>query len=397
MNDEIKKKLKTKIAISQIKNEEEKTMNKKDKFVFKNIGIAACVLMSLTGVVFAGSKVIEKVFKEPKEYESYNELLEEYGQIQGSQEVTQEDEAKAVNIEEAIEKANNILDKFGYESQEFVVKELKKNYIMGAKLSYFFATDKNLNKGIQVDINAENGKCVGICDEDLWAKEIISDPISQEEAIEKSEEIYKLFGLKENEYKLKQIEGGPDAKYDGENPNTWLITYSKTYDGAFNYFERVEMYFGIKNGKILLYSVYIKNENVEFSNNEIVISKEDAKKIALEEDKKITDNEVDFTITNLEIRQVNSWIYLLEQNGGKYPDFKQEKLEDGTTVTYPQYRTVENRARKVWTVNIHYKKGEPDPNNDKKYNTKSIFVDVTTGEVVGGADESYWEEKNITR
>ncbi len=26
---------------------------------------------------------------------------------------------------------------------------------------------------------------------------------------------------------------------------------------------------------------------------------------------------------------------------------------------------------------------------------KSIFVDVTTGEVVGGADESYWEEKRL--
>ena len=394
MNDEIKEKLKMKIAISQIKNEEKKVMNKKEKFVFKNIGIAACVLISLTGAVFAGSKVIEKVFKEPKKYESYNEILEEYAELQGSQEVTQEDEEKAVDMEQAAVNANNILNKFGYENQEFAVKELKKNYIMGAKLSYFFATDKNLNKGIQVDINAENGKCVGICDKDLWTKEIISDPISQEEAIEKSEEIYKLFGLKENEYKLKQIEGGPDEKYDGENPNTWLITYAKTYDGAFNYFERVEMYFGIKDNKILLYNVYIKNENVEFSNNEIVISKEDAKKIALEEDKKITDNEVDFTITNLEIRQVNSWIYLLEQNGGKYPDFKQEKLEDGTTVTYPQYRTVENRARKVWTVNIHYKQGEPDPDNDKKYNSKSIFVDVTTGEVVGGADESYWEEKN---
>lgn len=394
MSDQIKEKLKMKIAISQIKNEEEKAMNKKEKFVLKNIGIAACILMSLTGVVFAGSKVIEKVFKEPKKYESYNELLEEYRQIQGSQEVTQEDETKAVDMEQAVVEANKVLNKFGYESQNFAVKELKKNYILGANLAYCFATNKDLNKGIQVDINAENGKCVGICDKNLWNKKIITDPISKEEAIEKSEEIYKLFGLKEDEYKLKQIEGGPEAKYDGENPNTWNITYAKTYDGAFNYFERVEMYFGIKDDKLLLYSVYVKNEHVEFNNNEIVISKEDAKKIALEEDKKITDNDVDFTIINLEIRQVNSWIYLLEQNGGKYPDFKQEKLEDGTTVTYPQYRTVENRARKVWTVNIHYKKGKPDPNNEKKYNTKSIFVDVTTGEIIGGADESYWEEKN---
>lgn len=394
MNDKIKEKLKMEIAISQIKNEEKKAMNKKEKIVFKNIGIAACVLMSLTGVALASSKVIEKVFKEPKKYESYNEILEERAEIQGSQEVTQEDETKSIDIEQAVTEANDILNKFGYENQEFVVKELKKNYVLGADLSYLLATNKNLNKGIQVDINAKNGKCVGICDQDLWNKKVISDSISKEEAIEKSEEIYKLFGLKENEYKLKQIEGGPDAKYDGENPNTWNITYAKTYDGAFNFFERLEMYFGIKDGKLLIYNVYIANDHIEFNNNEIVISKEDAKKIALEEDKKITDNEVDFTITNLEIRQVNSWIYLLEQNGGKYPDSKQEKLEDGTIVTYPQYRTVENRARKVWVVNIHYKQGEPDPNNEKKYNSKSIFVDCTTGEVVGGADESYWEEKN---
>ena len=394
MNDKIKEKLKMEIAISQIKNEEKEAMDKKEKFVFKNIGIAACVLMSLTGVALASSKVIEKVFKEPKKYESYNEILEECAEIQGSQEVTQEDETKSIDIEQAVTEANNILNKFGYENQEFAVKELKKNYVLGADLSYLLATNKNLNKGIQVDVNAKNGKCVGICDNDLWNQKIISDPISKEEAIEKSEEIYKLFGLKENEYKLKQIEGGPDAKYDGENPNTWYITYAKTYDGAFNYFERLEMYFGIKNGKLLIYSVYIANDHIEFNNNEIVISKEDAKKIALEEDKKITDNEVDFTITNLGIRQVNSWIYLLEQNGGKYPDSKQEKLEDGTIVTYPQYRTVENRARKVWVVNIHYKQGEPDPNNEKKYNSKSIFVDCTTGEVVGGTDESYWEEKN---
>ena len=36
MNDEIKEKLKMKIAISQIKNEEKKVMNKKEKFVFSN-------------------------------------------------------------------------------------------------------------------------------------------------------------------------------------------------------------------------------------------------------------------------------------------------------------------------------------------------------------------------
>ena len=81
MNEEIKEKLKTKIAISQIKNEEEKAMNKKENFIFKNIGIAACVLMSLTGVVFAGSKVIENIWKTPEKVQISSGDLEEITKI----------------------------------------------------------------------------------------------------------------------------------------------------------------------------------------------------------------------------------------------------------------------------------------------------------------------------
>ena len=66
MSDNIKEKLKMKIAISQMKNEEEKAMNKKGKLVFKNIAIAAGLIISLTGVTFAGSKVIENIWKTPE-------------------------------------------------------------------------------------------------------------------------------------------------------------------------------------------------------------------------------------------------------------------------------------------------------------------------------------------
>ena len=391
-NNKILEKVKMKIAISNVK--EEDIVMKKNKWnIGKSIGIAACTLLATTGVVFAGSKIIETVFKEPKKYESFNEVIEEI-QAQYPTEITEEEKEKAVDMEQAIIEANKFLNKFGYENQEFATKELKKNYVLGAELVYYFTTNENLNKGIHVAINAENGKCVGFTNKDLESKNIISDPISKEDAINKANEIYMLFGLKENEYKLKLVEGGPDVKYDGENPNTYYMTYCKTYDGAFNYFERFVIYFGYKDGEVLVYQVGIANENIEFKNNPIEITKEEAKKIALEEDKKLTDNEIDFVVTNLEIRQINSWIYLLEQNGGKYPEPVQEQQEDGSVVSYNQYRTVENVARKVWNVNIHYKKGEPDPENDKKYNTKSIFVDVTTGEVVGGADESYWEEKD---
>lgn len=389
LNKNVLKRVKRKIAISNFEKEE--------KRMFKNkIGkmVATFVLASglTASVVFAGTIVYEKVFKEPKKYESYEELIQDIRESQGSQEVTKEDKEKAVNMEEAIVEANKFLNKLGYENQEFVTKELKKNYIMGAELVYYFTTDTNLNKGIHVGINAKNGKCISFENNNLAHSGFQPDQISKDEAIKRADEIYNLFNLKENEYKINEISEPPCYFPDNEgNSAEWIVTYYKVYGEALNQFERVQIMFTVVNGEVKVYSAFIANENVEYKDNPVQITKEEAEKIALEKDKKITDNEVDWIITKQQIRQINSWIYLLEQNGGKYPEFKEEKQADGSTVRYNEYQTVQNIARKVWSVNIHYKQGEPDPNNEKKYNSKSIFVDVTTGEVIGGADESYWD------
>ena len=73
MNEEIKEKLKLKIAISELKNKEEIVMNKKEKFMFKNVGIAACIIMLLSGGVYATSKVIENIWKTPEKIENVTE------------------------------------------------------------------------------------------------------------------------------------------------------------------------------------------------------------------------------------------------------------------------------------------------------------------------------------
>lgn len=389
LNENVLKKVKRKIAISNFEKE--------DTRMFKNkIGkmVATFVLVSglTASVVLAGTMVYEKVFKEPKKYESYKELIQDVRESQGSQEVTKEDEEKAVNVDEAIAEANKFLNKLGYENQEFVTKELKKNYIMGAELVYYFTTDTNLNKGIHVGINAENGKCISFEDNNLAHSGFQPDKISKDEAMKRADEIYNLFDLKENEYKINEVLEPPCYFQDNEgNSAEWIVTYYKVYGEALNQFERVQIMFTVVNGEVKVYSAFIANENVEYKDNPVQITKEEAEKIALEQDKKLTDNEVDWIITKQQIRQMNSWIYLLEQNGGKYPEFKEEEQADGSTVKYYEYETVKNIARKVWSVNIHYKQGEPDPNNEKKYNAKSIFVDVTTGEVIGGSDESYWD------
>lgn len=388
LNKNVLKRVRRKIAISNFEKKDNKMLKNKIRKMVATFAIASGLTVS---AVFAVTMVYEKAFQEPKKYESYKELIQDIRESQGSQEVTKEDKEKAVNMEEAIVEANKFLNKLGIKNQEFVTRELKKNYILGAELVYYFTTDKNLNKGIHVGINAENGKCIYFIDNNLKYTQLEAEQLNKEEAIKNANRIYNLLGLNETQYKIKTVEELPYYFQNNEVIRYWHVMYYKVYGEALNQFERVEISFAIVNGELKVYSAFIANENVEYTDNPVKITKQEAEKIALEQDKKITDNEVDWIITKQQIRQVNSWIYLLEKNGGRYPELKEEKQSDGSIAQYYEYETVKNIARKVWTVNIHYKQGEPDPNNEKKYNAKSIFVDVTTGEVIGGSDESYWD------
>lgn len=53
MNEDLKEKLKLKIAISQMKEKEKMAMIDKKSKIIKIIGIATCIVGTTTGVVFA--------------------------------------------------------------------------------------------------------------------------------------------------------------------------------------------------------------------------------------------------------------------------------------------------------------------------------------------------------
>lgn len=59
-NDKILEKVKLKIAISKVVKEEDIAMNRSKLNVGKGIGIAACIALSMTGVVFAKAQIIKK-------------------------------------------------------------------------------------------------------------------------------------------------------------------------------------------------------------------------------------------------------------------------------------------------------------------------------------------------
>ena len=102
-----KNKIKTKIAISKIKEENDIVMENKAKGIFKTIATATVGVVLSTGVVFAGTKVyenIEKIWKTPETYEFTNVLSEE-------------DKKNAISEEKARKKASDYLEKIGLENE----------------------------------------------------------------------------------------------------------------------------------------------------------------------------------------------------------------------------------------------------------------------------------------
>ena len=105
---------------------------------------------------------------------------------------------------------------------------------------------------------------------------------------------------------------------------------------------------------------------------------EEAVEIAKQKDKIInSENYIQKGVdAKLRIVRVNPEVYLKEnglENGNKVVT-----LEDGTTYHYYEYK-MNGRVRKAYKVTISYE-------NRPLGLTRTYYVDVTTGEVIGGED-----------
>lgn len=363
MNDEIKNKLKIKMAISKMKNEEEKNMNRTGKFIFKNIGIAACTLMVLTGGVFAASKVIENIWKTPEKIENVTEQITE----ESKKENITEDQAKEIAI--------NKLEQIGFNTNIVGTNHYKE--MDSDTIIYRFNTEDNY----EMSINGKTGEF-----ETIWnLNENQQDrniEITEDEAIQIANEYYTLFGFKEGEYEITKIYcnntrgSGTDSGYKID------ITYNKKYGEIYNPYEMISISVESKNKNFDSFTV----ENMPFDNNEIIITKDEAIQIALEEDKKIETNKVVETKAERRIVKMNADAYERINNKEEYYDAMQ-------TVDYPNedrnYYNVEDKIRNAWVVVITYEDNFDSVTERYTEGKYSYFVDCTTGEIIGGYTMDY--------
>ena len=370
MNEEIKEKLKTKIAISQIKNEEEKAMNKKENFIFKNIGIAACVLMSLTGVVFAGSKVIENIWKTPEKVQISSGDLEEITKI------TEESKQENMTEEKAKEIAINKLNEIGFNSNIVGTNHYKE--FDSNKIWYRFDTEDNY----EISIDGQTGEFFDIWNNNRNTQDT-KKYMTEEQAKELANRYYKLFGYKEGEYEITDVQSVNNEGNDKGPGFRMTVTYNKKYGDVYNPYEYISITLESKNMEMDMFRV----DNIPFDNNEVVITENEAVNIALKEDEKIETNKVESTKAKLMVVKMNADAYNRINDKDKYYEAMQ-------TPNYPieerNYYNVDDRVRKAWVVVINY---EDNYNGDiaKRYTEGkySYFVDATTGEIIGGHTLDY--------
>ena len=364
-----KNKIKTKIAISKIKEENDIVMENKTKGILKMVATATVGVILSTGVVFAGTMMYENIWKTPEKIELYSGDFEEITKI------TEESKKENMSEEKAKEIAINKLNEIQFNSN-IVGTNHYKEYDSN-KIWYRFDTEDNY----EISIDGQTGEFY-----DIWNNNDIQDLnkyITVEEAIETANKYYKLFGFKENEYEITRIYSNNKSGNDKDPGFKIDIEYCKKYGDLENCYERISIAVESKNKDI----DYFRVENIPFDNNEVIKTEQEAIEFALKEDEKIATNKVESTQAKLMIVKMNADAYNRINNKEKYYEAMQ-------TPNYPNeerdYYKVDDKVRKAWVVVITYEDNYGEDTVKRYTEGKySYFVDATTGEIIGGHPSDY--------
>lgn len=358
-----KNKIKTKIAISKIKEENDIVMENKTKGILKLITTGIAGIVFCTGVVFAGSKIIENIWKEPKKIET------------PSYKITEESKKENITEEEAKQIAIKKLNEFGFNSNITGTDHYKE--INSNKIMYRFKTEGEY----EISIDGKKGTFYQIwtTKTNIEDKNII---LSKEEFLKIADKYNKIFGYINDDYEMTKIDViGNKPVIQGEEVNEGFrasIEYRKKYGDSYNPYESISLAIESKNEALDSYRV----ENIPYENNEVLITKEEAINIALEEDKKIETNKIIETRAEKQIVKTNTDAYYRINDKERYYKSMQTK-------NYPDeernYYEIDERVRNAWIVYITYEDNFGESITRRYTEGKfAYYVDCTTGEIIGG-------------
>lgn len=346
------------------------TSNKKQKkrnFKYKLLVPTACTIMLCTGVMATSYIVYEKIWKKPIIVSQKKEINNV------KKEITKQEKTNYISEEEAKKIGEKIIKKLGYKNIKISNIQLKRGYDLKYSSHYIMKANN-----ILITINPANGKLDYFADNSINTKKIICDKISKEKAKEIARKIYKNLEIFDNinNYEIVNVEKVKNA-FGTNVSEMWEVSFAKTFNGNYDKNNKSTICFSICDNKITISSITGQKEE-NFENNPIIITKEEAIEIAKNKEKQFSNLEISKITVDLSIEKMNIFIYCLENN---------------TTNENGELK-VDDISRNVWVVDIkHNKKSKPKDGKIetvKKLYNKKYYIDVTTGEIIGGEQSEFF-------
>lgn len=338
--------------------------------IIRTISTACATVILTSGVAIGGFIVYEKVWKEPKQY-TYEELKNTIADT----EVSDEEKKDLISEEQAKQTALEIAKNLGYENEVVESIELKQNKEEGYESTYYLINANNNIEKLNMRVDAKTGELVSLENKDILRNQNKLEKITEQEAEEISSKIFKIISDELYEFNECKQE---NVIYKGKQATVWISNYYKKYNEIINPYEQLSIQFFKNDNKIEVSSIS-KNNNGKYENNEEIISEKEALDIAINKEKELTANEITGYAVEKGIRKANKYIYELE----KYSIKKNNENQKNEN----QFTETENIARNVWIVKITHNNQITDKlENYIKGINKEYYIDITTGEIIGGKE-----------
>lgn len=247
--------------------------------------------------------------------------------------VKTDSKTNALNSPDILSKSNDILSKLNISNKKI---DLNNSKVTQYKNELESRTETIIsNDEFSIQLNSDTGEFLSyISNKVLFEK----NSLSNEEIKNKAIEIFKKLNISDSDkYELNYL-----TKFDDE---IWRVGFVKKYDDLINPQENIKFSFAPQTNEIVTLAL----NSIKYDNNEVLVTEENAEKIA---DEYLVKSKADKMSMSIEIVRPN---YFYE---GKA---ESEKV----------YTKV-NRARKAYVFTF---------NNDSQ---SKVYIDCTTGEVIGG-------------
>lgn len=363
MHKKIIEKAKTKIAVSNYLKED--TAIKKNSNILKMVATIIITIGITTGMTYAGTAIYNRIWKQPERtvgfYDENNNPIS-----------TKEEKETTITKEEAEEKAREILKKFGHDNEKIQVVQLK-NDIKNFELMWEIETQQK--SCIWIDAKGRNKMMISF--NNILDGDIKKYRSNKNEAEKTAKELCEKYGYNMDKYNLIEVEYNLNSE---EKSYIYSVKFYNEYEGIKNNYEEINISFIPQINKIYYFNV----NNINFENNSIVVTEEEAKSISLNAEQKVkTNKSIKSIYTNLDIVQVNGDAYLRIND---YNQYKEQSYSNYEKQNYVVYKT-ENITRKAWSVTVEYDVDENADTFDKYY---TYYIDSETGEIIGGNPYYYF-------